>query len=186
MRAKRGMAAGMAAVSAAVLAMAVSGCGAGFQRPAALNTALPCGAPIFQDKALRLTSAFGPRIHPVTGKPSVHRGADYAAPIGAPVRATAPGEVVMAGARGAYGMHVRIRHAGGFETRYAHLSRIDVRAGDEVPRGAMIGLVGSTGRSTGPHLHYEVRRDEKALDPEGWVAATCSAAAPPLEADGNA
>ena len=111
------------------------------------------------------SSTFGIRSDPFLGKRALHAGIDYARPSGSAVSAVAPGTVVRAGRAGGYGNLVEIDHGNGITTRYGHMSRIDVSVGDEVGRGTRIGAVGSTGRSTGPHLHYEVRRDGKAVDP---------------------
>lgn len=113
----------------------------------------------------RLTSLFGPRLHPTLGGWRRHKGIDVAAPHGTPVRAASDGTVSVSGWQGGYGIAVRIQHPGGVETRYAHLSRTAVSAGQTVSAGDVIGYVGSTGRSTGAHLHYEVRRGQTAIDP---------------------
>ncbi|WP_435417899.1 M23 family metallopeptidase [Parerythrobacter aurantius] len=113
-----------------------------------------------------VTSRFGRRMNPVTGMWGNHRGIDLAAPYGTPVSATGDGIVVQAGWMGSYGILVVIRHGAGVETRYAHLSALAVRTGTKVSKGEIIGYVGSTGRSTGPHLHYEIRDRQQALDPE--------------------
>lgn len=117
----------------------------------------------------RLTSDFGPRIHPITGRHHHHTGVDYAAPVGAPVRAVLNAEVIFAGPRGGYGNMVELRHADGMTTRYAHLDRIDVQLGQKLDRGVQLGTVGSTGQSTGPHLHFEVRRNGEAQDPLSFL-----------------
>ncbi len=111
-------------------------------------------------------SPFGWRIHPITGKKRLHSGMDFAAPEGAPVLAATGGRVVSAGVLGGYGKTVVIEYAGQIQTRYAHLSRISVQAGQELAAGTPIGAVGSTGRSTGPHLHFEML----TLTPDGWIA----------------
>ena len=113
----------------------------------------------------RLTSRFGMRGHPVLGGYRQHSGVDLAAPTGSPVLATADGVVSFADWRGGYGLLVSVDHGGGVQTRFAHLSRIMVRPGERVSKGQLVGLVGSTGRSTGSHLHYEVRRNGWAVDP---------------------
>lgn len=95
----------------------------------------------------------------------MHSGVDLAAPIGSPVVAAADGVVAFANWNGSYGLLVKVEHGGGFETRFAHLSRILVTAGQKVAKGQLVGLVGSTGRSIGAHLHYEVRQDGLAIDP---------------------
>ena len=115
----------------------------------------------------RLTSRFGPRIDPITGQPGrMHRGIDYAAPMGTPVLATAAGTVVLAGwcSRGT-GNCVVIDHGDGWKSQYFHLSRVDVAAGAQVGQGQRVGALGSTGRSTGPHLHFQIGRGREALDP---------------------
>lgn len=138
--------------------------------PAALARPALDGAPPFVlPVAGRRSSGYGERIDPIHQTRTMHAGVDLAARAGTPVAAAASGEVVHAGPAGTYGNLVRIRHADGFETRYAHLSRIDVRLGDRVERGQAIGAVGSTGRSTGPHLHFEIRKQGKALDPTSYL-----------------
>ncbi|GAB4481132.1 MAG: hypothetical protein OHK0018_12550 [Erythrobacter tepidarius] len=112
-----------------------------------------------------LTSGFGMRTHPVLGGRRQHAGIDLAAPTGTPVYATADGLVGRADWYSSYGLYVSINHGASMETRYAHLSRLAVAAGDSVKKGDLIGYVGSTGRSTGPHLHYEVRIDGVAVNP---------------------
>jgi murein DD-endopeptidase MepM/ murein hydrolase activator NlpD len=120
----------------------------------------------------RISSAFGLRSHPVLGFNRMHRGIDFAAPTGTPVYAAADGLVVSAQRQGGYGLMVRIRHAGGVETRYAHLSRFGrgIAAGRRVRQGGVIGAVGSTGLSTGPHLHYEVLAAGRQVNPARHVA----------------
>lgn len=117
------------------------------------------------------SSSFGKRVHPIDGEIRYHTGMDMAAPEGTPVRAAGAGVVVQAGRAGGYGNMVVIDHGGGLETRYAHLSGIDVREGQRIPAGAPLGRVGSTGRSTGPHLHLEVRRDGQPIDPTGEISS---------------
>ena len=113
----------------------------------------------------RVSSDFGPRVHPVTGARKQHNGLDIAAPTGTPIQAPAAGTVTFAGMRGGYGYLTIIDHGDGTETRYAHQDRLSVSTGDRVDQGQIIGTVGSTGMSTGPHLHFEVRRDGEAIDP---------------------
>lgn len=113
----------------------------------------------------RITSGFGMRTHPILGFDRHHRGVDFAAPAGTPVFAAGDGTVTFAGWRGDYGRTVMIRHAGGYDTLYAHLSAITVRPGGRVRQGQVIGRVGSTGLATGPHLHFEVHRNRVAIDP---------------------
>jgi hypothetical protein len=111
----------------------------------------------------RLSSAPGMRRHPILKKRKFHAGWDYAAPSGTPVKAAAKGKVIHAGNAGSYGKLIKIEHAEGYETRYAHLSKILVKNGQQVNAGDHIGNVGSTGRSTGPHLHFEKRLNGKPL-----------------------
>lgn len=115
----------------------------------------------------RLSSGFGMRRHPILGYSRMHRGTDFAAPIGTPILAAGEGTVVRAGPFSSYGNYVRIRHANGYETAYAHMSRFarGIRAGSRVRQGQIIGYVGNTGRSTGPHLHYEVMRRGQQINP---------------------
>jgi murein DD-endopeptidase MepM/ murein hydrolase activator NlpD len=119
----------------------------------------------------KVTSGFGRRIDPFFKRVAMHSGIDFGAGAGTPVHATAPGTVVEAGWNGGYGNTVLVRHDGGFETRYAHLSRISVQIDEIVDAGTVLGKVGSTGRSTGPHLHYEVHRDEIPEDPAKYLKA---------------
>lgn len=119
----------------------------------------------------RASSAFGYRVDPFLRRPAFHAGLDLVAPEGAEVRATADGSVIFAGLNGGYGKMVEVRHAKGVTTRYGHLSAILVSPGEKVAAGDIIGRVGSTGRSTGPHLHYETRRAGTALDPAVFLAA---------------
>lgn len=125
--------------------------------------ALPLGRPL--NDGHTTTSGFGTRQDPFTRALAQHSGMDIRAPSGMPVRATASGRIFEAGTNGGYGLMVEIDHGFGLTTRYAHLSSILVREGDIIRKGDVIGLVGSTGRSTGPHLHYEVRIDDDATDP---------------------
>ncbi len=111
-------------------------------------------------------SGFGVRTDPFTGARRFHRGVDLPAATGTPVRAVRSGVVRFAGERGSYGQVVIVDHGDGLETRYAHLSRVDVEPGTTVPAGTILGAVGSTGRSTGPHLHFETRQGGRAIDPE--------------------
>jgi murein DD-endopeptidase MepM/ murein hydrolase activator NlpD len=112
-----------------------------------------------------LSSGFGMRRHPILGGWRPHLGVDLAAPTGTPVRATRDGRVGAAGWRGGYGLSVELEHSQGLETRYGHMSRLNVVRGQRVQRGEVIGWVGSTGLSTGPHLHYETRLQGRAVDP---------------------
>jgi murein DD-endopeptidase MepM/ murein hydrolase activator NlpD len=131
------------------------------------SIAVPSGMPL--DDA-RLTSQFGMRTHPVLGGRRQHHGIDLSAPSGTPVYATADGIVSMAQYYGAYGNYVQIEHGGEMQTRYAHLSQVVVPNGARVKKGQLIGRVGSTGRSTGPHLHYEVRMAGAPVNPLPYMA----------------
>jgi murein DD-endopeptidase MepM/ murein hydrolase activator NlpD len=122
----------------------------------------PAGLPL---RNARLTSQFGLRSHPILGGMRVHSGVDLAAPIATPIRATGDGVVTRASWAGGYGLLVSIRHKDGVVTRYGHMSRLAVEPGQRVAQNAVIGYVGSTGRSTGPHLHYEVLVKGRAVDP---------------------
>jgi len=116
-----------------------------------------------------LTSAFGYRADPMTHGRGNHQGIDIAAAYGQPVQASGDGIVLQAGDQGGYGKAVFLAHGYGLTTRYGHMSAITVRPGQRVKRGDVIGRVGSTGRSTGPHLHYEVRVDGEPLNPVGYM-----------------
>lgn len=116
-----------------------------------------------------LTSGFGRRVDPLTHGRGHHHGIDISAPAGQPVRATADGIVLRAADLGGLGKAVHLAHGFGVATRYGHLSRIDVKAGQQVKRGDVIGLVGNTGRSTGNHLHYEVHIDGEPVDPIAYI-----------------
>jgi murein DD-endopeptidase MepM/ murein hydrolase activator NlpD len=118
-----------------------------------------------------VTSGFGTRIDPFVRQLAMHTGVDLRAESGEPVRAAAAGKVVQAERNGGYGLMVEVDHGNGLATRYAHLSAIDVREGTVVPAGAVLGRAGSTGRSTGPHLHYEVRASGEPVDPLRFLRA---------------
>jgi len=120
---------------------------------------------------VEFTSGFGVRVDPFLGRPAMHTGLDFRASTGDPVRATANGKVASAGWAGGYGRMVEIDHGNGLATRYGHLSQIGVKVGDQIKIGQVIGEVGSTGRSTGPHLHYETRIDGEAVDPQKFLRA---------------
>ena len=113
----------------------------------------------------RITSYFGYRRDPFTSRHSGHSGVDFAAYYGAPIVAASNGTVTFTGWQGAYGRLVIVRHSNGYYTRYGHCSKILVRRGQAVSQGQTIALVGSTGRSTGPHVHYEIRQNQRAFNP---------------------
>jgi len=116
-----------------------------------------------------VNSNFGPRMHPITGSAGWHTGIDFAAPAGTPIRAAAGGRIFSATGRGGYGLTVVIDHGKATATLYAHMSRMAVDAGDKVKRGQVIGFVGSTGFSTGPHVHFEVRQYGRPDNPFNWL-----------------
>ena len=129
---------------------------------------LPLAAPV--DSTL-VSSRFGVRADPFLGSSALHTGIDFVATSGSAVGATADGMVIQAGYNGGYGNMVEVDHGGGVVTRYGHLSSIAVGVGEKVRTGEIVGRVGSTGRSTGPHLHYEVRRDGGPIDPSRFLRA---------------
>lgn len=131
-----------------------------------ISEILPLGAPVAR---VRVTSKYGMRNDPFDGKPKRHRGIDFAGKIGTELMAVAPGRVVSAGERVGYGTTVEIDHGLGFTTLYAHLSQILVSRGDWVRPGTVVGLGGSSGRSTGPHLHYEIRYKGAPFDPAQFI-----------------
>jgi murein DD-endopeptidase MepM/ murein hydrolase activator NlpD len=131
--------------------------------------AVPVRKPIMGE--IDLSSGFGVRSDPFLGRPAMHTGLDFRSGAGDPVRATANGTVESAGWSGGYGKMVEIDHGNGFSTRYGHMSEIEVKVGQQIKIGQIIGRVGSTGRSTGPHLHYETRIDGDAVDPQKFLRA---------------
>ena len=131
--------------------------------------AVPVRKPIMGE--IDLSSGFGVRSDPFLGRPAMHTGLDFRSSTGDPVRATATGVVESAGYNGGYGKMVEIDHGNGFSTRYGHMSEIEVKVGQQIKIGQIIGRVGSTGRSTGPHLHYETRIDGDAVDPQKFLRA---------------
>ncbi len=137
------------------------------------SVSIPSRAPLAVGST---SSGYGMRSHPVLGGQRSHKGIDPAAPTGTPVYATADGVIGRADWFSSYGLFVSIGHGSELETRYAHLSRLTVAAGQSVRKGDVIGYVGSTGRSTGPHLHYEVRVGGEAVNPVPYMAETGAAA----------
>ena len=125
--------------------------------------ALPTGIPV--DKDFRMTSGFGIRNDPFTGQLAMHEGLDFVAPAGSPVVSTAAGTVTRSAWDASFGNVVEVSHIEGFMTRYAHLSQRNAVEGQKIGRGEVLGQLGSTGRSTGPHLHYEIIRHERVLNP---------------------
>ncbi len=133
---------------------------------AKLLASTPAIQPVNNKDLTRVASGYGSRIDPVYKTVKFHQGLDFAAPQGTPIYATADGRVTTAGNLGnGYGNHVEINHGYGYETLYGHMVRVKVRVGQTVKRGEVIGWVGSTGKSTGPHLHYEVHKGGKPIDP---------------------
>ena len=131
-----------------------------------LLAAIPAIQPVSDKDLTRIASGFGTRIDPVYKVPKFHAGLDFTAPVGTPIYATADGVVTDAGYNsGGYGNRVVISHGFGYETVYGHMYRVKARAGQKVKRGEVIGYVGSTGKSTGPHCHYEVHRSDNPVDP---------------------
>ena len=133
----------------------------------------------------RMSSGYGIRVHPITNDQRAHKGIDYAAPTGTPVRTVGDGVVEFAGTQRGYGNVIEIKHRDGKSTLFAHLSRIGVKKGQTVERGDIVGAVGTTGFSTGPHLHFEFRIDGEHKDPltlvaEGGGSQPLSAAAKPV------
>ncbi len=134
-----------------------------------LIASLPIGNPL--DHELSVSSEFGYRHDPINGRLATHSGLDLESKSGEPVFATADGEIVTAEWSGSYGNMVEIRHANGFLTRYGHLKTIRVKLGDHVSHHQLIGQVGSTGRSTGPHLHYEIiAATGRTIDPKDFLS----------------
>lgn len=131
-----------------------------------IGIAIPSRRPI---EKMSLSSSYGMRVHPITGKLARHNGVDIPAPYGTPIYATADGIVGRAQRLGGYGNYVEIEHGNAIETRYGHMSSFVVQPGQQVKKGDVIGYVGSTGRSTGNHLHYEVRIDGEPVNPMPFV-----------------
>ncbi|HMG68434.1 MAG TPA: M23 family metallopeptidase, partial [Chitinophagaceae bacterium] len=131
-----------------------------------LLASTPAIQPVSNKDLNRIASGFGYRIDPIYKTVKLHPGLDFAAPQGTPIYATANGTVAVAGNTGnGYGNHVVINHGYGYETLYGHMVKVKVRAGEHVTRGEVIGWVGSTGKSTGPHCHYEVHKNGQKIDP---------------------
>jgi murein DD-endopeptidase MepM/ murein hydrolase activator NlpD len=126
----------------------------------------PTGRPVM---AGYISSYFGERMDPFNGEEAFHKGVDFAGDSGADVLAVAQGVVTWAGQREGYGVLVEVNHGNGYITRYAHTSRALVTAGDTVQRGQAVAVVGSTGRSTGPHVHFEVLKDGRQIDPMAFI-----------------
>ncbi|MBV1689356.1 M23 family metallopeptidase [Novosphingobium sp. G106] len=123
---------------------------------------MPASMPV---AAYGITSGFGMRQHPILGVWRSHAGLDLAASYGSPIVATSDGMVSTAGWQGGYGLLVTLDHGGGLQTRYGHMSRLNVEPGQQVRKGSVIGYVGSSGLATGPHLHYEIRLNGQPINP---------------------
>ena len=131
-----------------------------------LLVSTPAIQPVSNKDLTRVASGFGYRIDPIYKTVKLHAGLDFAAPQGTPIYATANGTVTVAGNTGnGYGNHVVINHGYGYETLYGHMVKVKARAGQQIKRGEVIGYVGSTGKSTGPHCHYEVHKNGQKIDP---------------------
>jgi murein DD-endopeptidase MepM/ murein hydrolase activator NlpD len=135
------------------------------QNQGAKIASIPAIQPVSNKELTRIASGFGMRIHPIYGIAKMHNGLDFTAPQGTPIYATGDGEVTTAGVGGGTGNHVIINHGYGYETVYMHMVRIKINVGAKVKRGEVIGWVGSTGASTGPHCHYEVHINGTPVDP---------------------
>ncbi|MFV5695968.1 M23 family metallopeptidase [Flavobacterium sp. LB3P122] len=141
-----------------------------------LLSAIPAIQPVSNENLKRLESGFGYRTDPFTKARKMHKGMDFSANIGTPVYATGDGVIAKAdNSVSGYGNHIVIKHGYGYETLYGHLSKYKVRAGQHVKRGDIIGYVGSTGRSEGPHLHYEVHKDGNVVNPLNFYYGNISA-----------
>ncbi|MBP4139741.1 MULTISPECIES: M23 family metallopeptidase [Flavobacterium] len=141
-----------------------------------LLLAIPAIQPVQNENLKRMASGFGYRTDPFTKVKKMHNGMDFAAKTGAPIYATGDGVIARAdNSASGYGNHIVIRHGFGYESLYAHLSKYNCRAGQHVKRGDVIGYVGSTGRSEGPHCHYEVHKDGKVVNPLNFYYGNISA-----------
>lgn len=130
---------------------------------------IPAIAPVAPHDYFRISSPFGYRVHPITGRVTMHDGIDFAANPGRPIHASGSGTVIsVKHSREGYGNRIIIDHGFGFKSLYAHCSKIYVKAGDKIQRGQLIGLVGNTGSSTGPHLHYEVIKNNHKMNPKSF------------------
>ncbi|NJO14161.1 MAG: M23 family metallopeptidase [Rhizobiales bacterium] len=145
--------------------------GLSLSRMAVLERALDGIPQVVPASVQSITSGFGYRRDPFNGRGAMHAGIDFKGAIGSPIFAAADGRVTFAGRKSGYGNAIEITHGNGMLTRYAHLSRIGVKVGQQVDAGATIGGLGSTGRSTGPHLHFEVRINDRAINPRPFLEA---------------
>jgi murein DD-endopeptidase MepM/ murein hydrolase activator NlpD len=145
--------------------------GLSLARMAVLERALDGIPQVVPASVESITSGFGYRRDPFNGQGAMHAGIDFKGAIGSPIFAAADGRVTFAGWKAGYGQAIEISHGNGMLTRYAHLSRIDVKVGQTIAAGATIGGLGNTGRSTGPHLHFEVRINDRAVNPRPFLEA---------------
>ncbi len=145
--------------------------GASVARMEALQDSLDSVPQVLPAAGWSISSGFGYRRDPFTGRGAMHAGLDFRAGYGAPIHAAAKGRVSFVGQRSGYGNVVEISHGNGLMTRYAHMSAFHAKVGQEVAAGAVIGAIGSTGRSTGPHLHFEVRINDRAVNPRPFLEA---------------
>jgi murein DD-endopeptidase MepM/ murein hydrolase activator NlpD len=145
--------------------------GASLSRMAALERGLKSIPQVMPADRRMISSGFGYRSDPFTGEAALHSGLDFGGPTGAPIHAAAKGRVSFVGTKSGYGNVVEISHGNGMMTRYAHMSRARARVGQQVAAGDVIGAIGSTGRSTGPHLHFEVRINDRAVNPRPFLQA---------------
>lgn len=137
-----------------------------------MMAAIPAIMPIAKQDLTRMASGYGYRIHPVYKVRKLHTGMDFTAPTGTEIRSTGDGKVVeVVNSRRGYGKHVVIDHGYGYRTRYAHMSKYTVRKGQKIKRGDVIGYVGSTGTSTAPHLHYEVEKNNRKINPVNFYSS---------------
>lgn len=146
-----------------------------FKKHDDMIAAIPAIQPVANKNLKQTASGYGVRIDPIYKTTKFHSGMDFSANTGTPVYATGNGKVIAAGRDGLYGNCIQINHGFGYVTRYAHLSKINVKVGQKVTRGQMIGAVGSTGKSTGPHLHYEVHVNGKIVNPVNYYFMDLSA-----------
>ncbi|MCZ8368640.1 MAG: M23 family metallopeptidase [Porphyrobacter sp.] len=145
--------------------------GLSLARMAVMERALDSIPQVVPASVENITSGFGYRRDPFNGRGAMHAGIDFKGAMGSPIFAAAEGRVTFAGWKSGYGQAIEITHGNGMLTRYAHLSRIDVKVGQPVAAGVTIGGLGSTGRSTGPHLHFEVRINDRAVNPRPFLEA---------------
>ncbi|MCP5395655.1 MAG: M23 family metallopeptidase [Sphingomonadaceae bacterium] len=145
--------------------------GLSLARMEALESGLDSIPQYLPANVMMVTSSYGYRRDPFTGAATMHSGLDFKGPMGAPIYAAAKGTVSFVGRKSGYGNVVEVSHGNGLMTRYAHMSKFNAKLGQEVAAGDVIGAIGSTGRSTGPHLHFEVRINERAVNPRTFLEA---------------